>query len=292
MSIFEALLYFGLTMSLGAVTGLLINYKRRGKYMSERIEDHIKTEYIDLHVDFKLKKDIALDEEICKDCKGLGLHIYDARYGVTVNGKKLGNDWFPFNKQSISWCPSCYNGVRKRCKHCGELVPKQFVACQCSKALEERGKSPWQIEKKIWDKAEKITYKEALDKYDMLYVGNWDKYIMADELEEQIEYWLDDNAEPEDQEEIISDLLNLHIYGTNKDTIALDAEDIISDATSDLHDEAYERSKHVIEKLQNYLDVIKKEIEDTTSTYYQDVKIGVQLTLGDIKDISYIKSNE
>ncbi|MGG1652235.1 hypothetical protein ABHN03_03805 [Paenibacillus sp. NRS-1775] len=258
--------------------------------MSEKIEDHIKTEYIDLHVDFKLKKDMALNEEICKDCKGLGLHIYDTRYGLTVNGKKLGNDWFPFNKQSISWCPSCYNGVRKRCKHCGELVPKQFVECQCSKALEERGKLPWQIENQQWEKAEKITYKEALDKYNMLYIENWDKYIMADELEDQIEYWHDKLA-LDSREDVISDLLNLHIYGTSKDTIALDAEDIISSATSDLHDEAYDRSKHVIKKLQKFLDGIHDEIGDTTATFYQDASVGIQLTFDDIKYVSYIKNN-
>jgi hypothetical protein len=250
--------------------------------MSENIEDHIKTEYIDLHVDFKLKKDMKLNEEICNDCKGLGIHIYDARYGLTVNGKSLGGSGFPFNKESIVWCSSCYNGVRKRCKHCNDLVDKRWVECQCERSKEERGVASWQIEKANWEKANKISYSESLNKYKMIFVDDWNKYIDTDSLAEEIEYWLDDNMKDDTEEDIIEQILNIKIYGTSTCSASFDAESILENATDDLHDEAYSNARHIIGELQEALDVAAEKIKDDTGTYNANSE-GIVLTRDDIE---------
>lgn len=241
------------------------------------VEDVIRTEYVDVQVSYKLKKDLQKNEEICKDCNGVGIRIMDARYGLTVDGKKLGNGMFPFNKQSIIWCAHCYNGVRKRCEYCSELVSKMYVDCQCEKALESRGKASWQIDKERWDKAEKISYKTALDKFDMVFIDSLDKYVITDELPEELQHYIDDNEEIE-----IDDIKNLKIYGTTKTSATLDATNILVNATEDLHEEAYDRSKYILKKLQGYLDEINEEIAQDTSTYNASYKCGIQITNEDI----------
>lgn len=254
-----------------------------------KVEDHIKTEYIDVTITHKLKKDMQLNEEICKDCNGLGIKIYHNHYGLTIDGQKLGNSYFPFDKESLYWCPSCYNGVRKRCEFCNEFVPKGRIYCSCDKSLTSRGQAQWQKKLDIWNRADKISYTEALNKFEMVYVDSWNEYIMKDDLEKQFEYWVDLNWDSEDIEGLKEILLNLKIYGTNKTHAIFDADSILENAMENLHEDAYV-SPSIKNELQELLDGISEKIKNSTTTYNVDYSIGIQLTENDIENWNYIKA--
>lgn len=257
---------------------------------NHKVEDHIKTEYVEVTVTHKLRKDLQLNEEICGDCNGVGVEVNHAIYGLTVDGRKVGGSGFPFDKESIVWCRSCYNGVRKRCEFCNELVSRGRIYCECKESLESRGKAQWQKDLESWNKSEKITYTEALDKFEMVYVDSWDKYIKPDELEEYFEYWLDDNYDDEFLMKTKKEVaLGLRIYGTYETHATFDADSILEDATGDLHDDASNQSYYIKDELQSALDVIAEKIKNDTLTYMLDYEFGIQLTEDDIKEWNCLK---
>lgn len=241
-------------------------------------EDHIHTEYLDINVNFKLRKDMQEGEEICKECGGLGLRLVDNRYGLSIDGKKLGNEMFPFKKEAVVWCDNCFTGVSKRCLNCNELIPKSYTKCQKERCKELRGEALWQKKLEGWNKTTKISYNEALERYSMLYIDDWDRYVEPDDLAAEIQYQLDEN-----EDLTLSDIANLRIYTTYTTSAFFDAESIMENACDELHEEASERAWHIIPKLQEQLDKIAKEIEHDTTTYYPD-DIGVLLTVGDIEE--------
>jgi hypothetical protein len=239
----------------------------------------IKTEHVDVNMKFKLKKDMVENEEICTRCGGLGIVSRDSPYGIRKEGESINfNNPFPFNKQSFTFCPDCYNGVRKRCKHCDCLVPKSYTECQCNKSKEERGVASWQLDLKRWQKSKKNTYDEALKNFEKLYVDNSDSFVDSDELIEHLHDYM------EEHDLKIEDVLDWHIYTTNIFNISFDSHSIVEDACDELHEESYERiSDSKFKELQNYLDKWASEVKNETTTYYPNWNIGILLSEEDLK---------
>lgn len=85
----------------------------------------------------KLIKDLHDNEEICPVCHGTGLRIEDNPYGLSDDPDKRAGQ-FPYNHQSIRFCPNCYNGVVRFCPDCGKQIPRYRTLCDCDAVVQRR----------------------------------------------------------------------------------------------------------------------------------------------------------
>lgn len=95
-----------------------------------------------------LAKDLCEGEEVCGRCGGTGLALAENRYGIS--GDPPGPP-SPYLHESLTFCPSCYNGVVVRCPECGEQLPKGVVKCPCCRPrdLEEGRRLGWERALKV-----------------------------------------------------------------------------------------------------------------------------------------------
>ena len=97
----------------------------------------------------ELVKDLHDNEGICPLCKGTGVSIVPNRYGLSDDpDKKFG--MFPYQHQSISFCPNCYNGIVRYCPDCGKQLPRTTLQCDCSAAQQRK----WAKEQKKLQEAQ------------------------------------------------------------------------------------------------------------------------------------------
>ena len=235
----------------------------------------LRTEYIDVSFNLKLQKDLQEHEIICSHCGGTGLQVDNNPFGLREEGEQPNYNnhgtLFPHKKQTIVGCRHCYNGVQSKCLHCGRILDRGTSQCNCEKYVQERIQEQHVKDLETWNKAKKIFYEQALNDYVMIYIDNYDKYIMTDELEEWIENQEDEN------DELIS-RRSLRIYGTQIIEIKMDASDIVENACSDLHEDAMDNiSGEDEKKLQTLLDQWCEENSSGTTTYYADYKVGIIL---------------
>jgi len=228
----------------------------------------LRTEQIDVSFNLKLQKDLQEHEIICSHCGGTGLQVDNNPFGIKEENSKI---HFPHKQQTIRGCNHCYNGVQSKCLHCGEILDRNKYQCGCDGVKNERTQKQYEKDLETWNKAKKISYSQSLNEYIMLYIDNYDKYIMADELEEWIE-----NEEFDREEDFNKE--NLRIYGTESMNIKINAYDIIEDACDDLHEDAMDNiGSNEEEKLQMLLDEWCEENSSGTTTYYADCKVGIVL---------------
>jgi len=221
----------------------------------------IRTEYIDVDFNLKLKKDLQEDEVICPHCGGTGLQVDDNPFGLKEENSKI---HFPHKQQTIVNCRYCYNGVQKKCLHCGEILNRQKYQCDCEKSEQERSNKQYEKDLETWNKAKKIFLKQALEDYRMIYIEDYDIYISTDELED----WLTDRINTD----------KLWIYGTYSLDLSIDASNILEDACSDLHEDARDNiSVQNEEELQELLDHWCNNNKQGTTTYYPNYEVGVKL---------------
>ena len=191
--------------------------------MNDEIKVEVpKTVYVDvnLHLPKRLRKDLHDGEIICPHCHGTGIVKAQQIYGL----KGLKNSaMFPFTHEYMIPCPNCYKGIVDTCKYCGQPSgAKNYTpeaSCTCKGAIEAREKKQQENDLKNWEKAEKIDYAEALKRFVMVYIENWDRYIEMDCLLDEI------------YKE--SDRYDLRIYGTSESKIEMDAGRLIKDACAD-----------------------------------------------------------
>lgn len=228
----------------------------------------IRTEYIDVDFNLKLQKDLQEYEIICSHCGGTGLQVDNNPFGLKNENSKVP---FPYKQQTIVGCRHCYKGVQSKCLHCGKILDRSSYQCDCNGAKNERIQEQHKKDLEIWIKAKKISYKEACEEYIMLFIDNYDKYIMIEDLEEWIK------NEEYNNEELIS-RRSLRIYGTESINIKIEAYDIIENACSDLHEDAMDNiGSAEEEKLQTFLDKWCEENSSGTTSYYADFKVGIEL---------------
>lgn len=170
-------------------------------------------------------------------------------------------------KQTIVGCRHCYNGVQKKCSYCGELLGRQS-SCNCEGARQERRQKQYDKDLETWNKAKKISLKQAIQDYVMVYIDNNDKFINIDEFED----WL------HDEEFQLEEVKSLRVYGTYPVDLSMNASNIIEMATEDLHEDAMDNISGEDEKeLQDLLDQWCEKNKSGTTTYYADFKVGIQL---------------
>jgi len=225
----------------------------------------IKTEQIDVSFNLKLQKDLQEYEIICSHCGGTGLQVDDNPFGLKEENSKI---HFPYKQQTIRGCRHCYNGVQSKCLHCGEILNRSSYQCNCKETQQEHLKERHDKDLETWNKAKKISLEEACEKYTMLYISDFDKFINTDEFED----WLHDKNFQLDE------VKSLKVYGTHVIDISIDAYSVIEDACSDLHEDAMDNIGDTDEKeLQEFLDKWCEKNKQGTTTYYADFTVRINL---------------
>jgi len=228
----------------------------------------IRTERIDVSFNLKLQKDLQEHEVICSHCGGTGLQIDDNPFGLREENSKV---HFPYKQQTIVGCRHCYNGVQSKCLHCEKILDRSSSQCNCEGVRQERLKERHDKDLETWNEAKKISFEEASEKYEMLYISDFDKYLMVEELEE----WIEDKENEADQSICREEL---RVYGTQSLDLSIDASSIIEDACSDLHEDSMDNiSDEDQNELQELLDKWCENNKSGTTTYYADFKVGVVL---------------
>jgi len=228
----------------------------------------IRTEHIDVSFNLKLQKDLQEHEVICSHCGGTGLQVDDNPFGLREENSKI---HFPYKQQTIRGCNHCYNGVQSKCLHCGKILVRGTSRCDCKQSNLERLQEQYEKDVEIWNKAKKISYEQATNDFIMIYIENYDKYLMVEELEE----WIEDK---EDENDNLICREELRVYGTYIMELSIDASDIIENACSDLHEDARDNiSVQEEEKLQTLLDKWCEDNGAGTTSYYTDFKVGILL---------------
>lgn len=229
----------------------------------------LREETVDINFTGKLVKHLAENEVICDTCGGLGLTKTDNPYGI-VGYKHPSRVMFPFKNQDLTFCPSCFNGVRKKCEFCGDLLTRGSTQCKCDASKEKEREKYRQKEQEAWEKAEKIPLEQALKTYNMLYVKDFDEFVSTGSFNEWLETKLESNKD--------LNTTTLKIYGTTEQSLSIDACSILEDASDDLHEDSLaDISKEKISELQGLINKWCKDVEKGTMTYYADESKGVIL---------------
>lgn len=111
------------------------------------------SEYIQNLVNVNLKKDLHNDEEICQHCHGTGMVITNNPYGLSDDPNRSIGTLFPYQHQSITFCPYCYNGIVHRCKLCGQIMPRGRLKHDCEQQREIDRAELAKKEAEEWQKA-------------------------------------------------------------------------------------------------------------------------------------------
>jgi len=225
----------------------------------------IRTEQIDVSFNLKLQKDLQEHEVICSHCGGTGLQIDNNPFGIKEENSKV---HFPYKQQTIIGCRHCYNGVQSKCLHCNKILDRGTSQCNCEKYIQERTQERHSKDLGTWNKAKKISFEQASEKYTMFYISEHDKYINVEDFED----WIHDKGYEEDE------VASLRVYGTSVIDLSIDASDVIENACSDLHEDA--RDNILVqdeEKLQVLLDKWCEENNAGTTTYYADFNVGINM---------------
>ena len=223
------------------------------------------------YIDVKLQKDLHDNEDICPTCGGLGLMIANNPYGLSNDPDKTFSNLFPYKHQSLTFCKDCFNGVVKRCKLCGGIIPKGRTKCNCEKQealdkiVEQKKKkeefdnapiAPREIEENC-----KCFFSESCPINDG-YFFEWEDFFEA-----WHEYCSDISEEDRPEYVWITDVVNMSI----------DAVDIIENATEDLYEDATDNiSKEKVKELQDLLDEWCRTC-GVGETYYESHKYKVRI---------------
>lgn len=210
---------------------------------------------------FTLRKDLIENEEVCPNCKGLGLVVRDNSYGI--EGERANNHLpaFPYKHQSMIFCPTCYNGVIRRCKWCGEIIPRGFFKHNCEKQREidmlEREKKEAEILKNA-----PLATLEVLEKNKCFYSDSYsynEGYFF--DWEDFFDNWYADHEEDETKPNFV--------WTTEEIKMKIDAADLIESATNDLYEDAFhDVSDEESNRLQKFLDEWCENC-GVGKTYYQ-----------------------
>ena len=190
-----------------------------------------------------------------------------------------GIGWLRNPKTScIETCPNCSRGAINVCFNCGEPFKRYSYSCnspECvKKEAEIKNKQLKEKEKVILDKAEKIPFDGAFDRFTFLfselvpynegYFDDW--YTFFDAFYEADKESLESFNIPLERP--------VYVFGTDEVSISLNADSIIEDACNDLWEGAEENCDY--KSLQTLLDNWCAKQSGTT-TYKVDYKYAVEI---------------
>lgn len=209
-----------------------------------------------------LQKDLMDNEEICPICHGLGVVLDNNIYGIKGDTSEAAKrSHFPYNHQAIKFCPNCYNGVIRLCEYCGKMLPRGRLKCDCE---QQKAKDKEEVRikyQKTIEKAKEVDIK-LVSTY--LYDENTDHYFS--EIEDFIDAYKND-IDFENYEEMLANLPEVLWVCSEKD-ISMDADNILEDACSDLHEDvASAISSEDVKELQKFLDEWCKKQSGTKTLY-------------------------
>lgn len=223
----------------------------------------MKTCYVDVYKRMKellpeaLKKDLQDNEQICEICGGLGVIKYNMPYGVEGE-KRSHRGMFPYSHQTLAPCPACFNGVQRICEYCGEPIKRGWISlCDCEgyrNHEEEEIKNEWQ---ETIARAEEVNEEDVVN---MLYCEEMDSY--HDSVEDFFDQWECDEHDEDDE-------LPDRLWVTSSASMYFDADNIIEDVCSDLHEDASSACDR--KELQKILDEYAEKCTGT-KTYYPEYK--------------------
>lgn len=220
-----------------------------------------------------LIKDLTEHERICPVCNGLGMRIADNVYGIEGDNSEAGKKYlFPYKHQALSFCQNCYNGVQRLCPYCGQPYKNQaYLHCDCE------GQKKVDEEERIKKWNEKVSKAVSVDEKDvdtMLYCEEFDEYY------DTVDDFFDDYACNHEKD---GDERPVRLWITSVGKISIDAANIIEEACSDLHEDAYDQCDEG--SLQKLLDDWCKEQTGAT-TYYPCFKQYVEIDWSKYEDYS------
>jgi len=225
-------------------------------------------EYIQTLVNTTLRKDLHDNEEICANCHGTGLTVIDNRYGLSDDpDKKTGV--FPYTHQSFSFCRHCFHGVVRRCEYCGEILPKGYLKhnCQQQKEVDKIESDAKALD--VYEQAKKLT----VDEYEAQYPGNMVYYegsFFSDVNELLDSLWGEYDGKFENMPD--------YCYGTVRETIRLDADNILTYVEENAECEDLEFDSQGYEELKSFLEEWNNKYE--RDYFYDDETIVVLIPEG------------
>ena len=203
-----------------------------------------------------LIKDLTEHERICPVCNGLGMRIENNIYSIKGDDSEVGKrEHFPYRHQALSFCQSCFNGVQRLCPYCGQPYKNQgclYCDCEGQKKVDEEERI-----KKWNEKVSKAVPVDEKDVATMLYCKEYDKYYYS------VDDFFEDYAVNYADEELHIRPERLWVCEVEK--IFIDADNVVENACSDLHEDAYEQCD--VGGLQSLLDGWC-EVQTGTTTYY------------------------
>ena len=208
---------------------------------------HIQpAEYLKTIANASLQKDLLDNEVLCEACHGTGIIITDNEYGLSEDpDHKLGT--FPYKKQTISFCKCCYNGVRKKCRLCGELIPRHMIRHNCEAQQRKDDEENAAKRKQRMDMAE-VLPDDMAETMECFYSENYpyaEGYFL--DWEDFFSAWVD-NFEPDEEKPE-------YVYATEKLEFAIDAYDMVTNHLENFYEDAYNNIKtEKMQELQRYLE--------------------------------------
>jgi hypothetical protein len=223
-------------------------------------------DYIETIIGSGLEKDLHetefTTEEVCERCHGTGIVLTDNPFGLSEEKTSVR---FPYRHQSFTFCPDCFNGVRKRCKLCGELVPRGQLTHNCKQMKEIEKKKKEDEEKKRVDALPWTEVKEELGNinyYSEFFPYNEGYFMDFDEFFDAI-----DEEEIEGRPE--------YCFGVTEIPFTIDAESVVENACDDSYEDAYDHVGN-IRGLQKSIDEwIEKNGPGSTFVYNKNVKVRI-----------------
>lgn len=201
-----------------------------------------------------LIKDLQEHERICPTCNGLGMIAVNRPYGIKGDtSEEAKGKHFPYNHQTLSFCPNCFNGVQNLCQYCGKPITKGHIRqCDCKDYLAEEELKRIEKWRETIAKAKEVSEKDVNT---MLYCDENDKYFSSvdDFLDEWESYHEEDELKP------------LRLWVTSTVELSFNASNILESACEDLHEEASNNCDY--DELQKILDEYASK-QSGTKTYY------------------------
>lgn len=224
-----------------------------------------------------LEKDLDENKVICPVCKGLGVVKRNNVFGIDGDtSEEAKKKLFPYNNQSLSPCPNCYNGVVRLCKFCGKQIERGYIGkCDCEeykKHVAAKKELKYQetinnAKKVDWNSVSEYVYDKKSDRF----FANEDEFA---------DYYWDLYQEGEhccrNFDEYFENEVPKVLWCCEKSKIEIDATSIVETACEELHEDAYENIDD-IDGLQRYLDMWCDKQSGTT-TFYPCHKMYVEVT--------------
>jgi hypothetical protein len=189
-----------------------------------------------------IPKEPKENEKLCDTCGGVGW-LYEKEKGY------------------IEKCPVCYNGVIQLCPMCHTPIRGMCTNPECRKIEEDKA------ENRRFAKAIKSTYDNVPNKQkEMLYSESYgyNEGYFSD-IDELIEYCEENESE-----------VPKYVWSTTKNTLSIDACNIVSQACEELHEDAYQNVTDE-QELQDFLDKWCNK-QSGVDTFMVDYKYAISIS--------------